>query len=151
MLNHIMKKIRRASFTVVQQSMHPTLRHGDKLIAFKRRDPIPLKRGNIVLVKRENQTPPQSIKRIIGLPTEDLSISAGRVWINGQVLEKLKITFEPLIKFGPVKIPPAHYFLIGDNVNDSEDSRDFGPVPLDDITHKAIAVYYPPHHFKFLV
>jgi signal peptidase I len=146
-----MKKMRRASFTVDQNSMFPTLKHRDKLIAFQKNHSNPLKRGDIVIFNGKAALTEKMVKRVVGLPEETISISAGVCRINGDPLRKPEYRFDSLYKHGPIVIPPKHYFLIGDNVKDSEDSRDFGPVPVEDITHKAIAVYWPPYHFTILV
>jgi signal peptidase I len=131
--------------------MLPTIRHNDGILALQRAAKTKLRRGDIVVIKRDGQDPARIIKRIVGLPTENLSITSGRLWVNGLEVQKPRYSFDPTYRFGPIRVPLEHYFVLGDNVKDSEDSRDFGPVPIEDITHKAVAVYWPPQHIKLLV
>jgi signal peptidase I len=88
------------------------------------------------------------IKRIIGLPGDRLKVIKGRAYINGKELKEpyirpdasCPICNEPR----EITIPPGHFFMMGDNRGQSDDSRDWGPVPKGWIIGKAFFTYWPP-------
>lgn len=101
-------------------------------------------RGDIVILhprQRYDQT--DLVKRVVGIPGDVFEIRDGTVVINGRKLE------EPYVKepwrgdLPPIMIPPDHYFVMGDNRNQSLDSRSFGLVDEDDIVGKAIVSWWP--------
>jgi signal peptidase I len=89
------------------------------------------------------------IKRIIGLPGDRLKVIKGHAYINGKELNEpyirpdasCPICNEPR----EITIPPGHFFMMGDNRGESDDSRDWGPVPKGWIIGKAFFTYWPPH------
>lgn len=98
-------------------------------------------------------TPPQLIgeryvKRAIGLPGELLEIRNGGVYINNIRLAEPQKKNEDYIDFGPIRIPPKHYFFMGDNRPRSSDSRVWGVVPDDNILGKASMVIWPLKSIK---
>ena len=128
-------------FLVPSRSMEPTLKPGDKVISFRARE---IKRGDLVVFKNPLNKKEILVKRVIALPGETISIKGGKVFVNGKYL------YEPYIKEPPsyyvtaTKIPPNHYFVLGDNRNNSEDSSVYGPIPRDLIIGKDIFIYWPP-------
>jgi signal peptidase I len=88
------------------------------------------------------------IKRIVAEPGDTLSIQDGHPVVNGQLIDESFI--RPCRPGGacnlpkPITIPPDHYFMMGDNRGESDDSRFWGPVPRDWIIGKAFATYWPP-------
>jgi signal peptidase I len=86
------------------------------------------------------------VKRLIGLPGEVVSERAGRVYVDGRRLD------EPYVPPGRrddatrtwPRVPPSSYFMMGDNRNDSCDSRAWGPVPRGNLIGPVLAVYWPP-------
>ncbi len=90
------------------------------------------------------------IKRIVAGPGDVVSIRNGHPVVNGKVKnEESYIT--PCGSGGggcdmptPIKIPPGHYFMMGDNRGASDDSRFWGPIPREWIIGKAFATYWPP-------
>lgn len=93
------------------------------------------------------------IKRIVGLPGEVIEARDGHLLIDGRPLT------EPYLPdglrtddFGPVTVPEGHVFVMGDNRPNSHDSRfeDIGPIPIDSIVGRAIALVWPPSRAAFL-
>ncbi|ABX42763.1 signal peptidase I [Lachnoclostridium phytofermentans ISDg] len=130
--------------TMLGESMEITLQDEDKIVinklAYKFRDP---KRYDIIVFKQSgNEHSYYNIKRVIGLPGERVKILDGVVYVNGEALE------EPMV-VDPIRIPGLadeeftldedEFFVLGDNRNNSEDSRfaNIGNVVKDDIIGKA--------------
>ncbi|HEY2602754.1 MAG TPA: signal peptidase I [Thermoleophilaceae bacterium] len=94
------------------------------------------------------------IKRIIGLPGDHLKVIKGRAYINGRELNEPYIRPDPSCPIcnepREITIPPGHFFMMGDNRGQSDDSRDWGPVPKGWIIGKAFFTYWPPHRIGTL-
>lgn len=116
-------------------SMAPTFTPGSRVYTA----PIstPLKRGDIVLVDDGNKE--YALKRIVGLPGETLHMWRGYVFINRKMLRepyltKHTYTFpDPLSELGRFKLAPNQFFIMGDNREQSIDSRRYGPVDRSQI------------------
>lgn len=92
------------------------------------------------------------IKRIIGLPGEEVLIRDGTVYIDGEALDEPYVParyFDPS-SFGPVIVPPNSYFVLGDHRNSSNDSRSWGFVPYQSIFGKAVLRYWPIGKFGLI-
>jgi len=104
-------------------------------------------RGDIIVLEDPRDPGIDLIKRVIGLPGDTFEIIQGKVFINGHLLE------EPYIKapwrgsLPEVTIPPGEYFVMGDNRDNSQDSRSLGLVPKDLIIGKALLAYWPLSDF----
>ncbi|OPX83756.1 MAG: Signal peptidase I T [Pelotomaculum sp. PtaB.Bin104] len=127
-------------------SMLPTLKVGDRLLIEK----VSLRvsgvdRGNIVVFK----APPASrldevmIKRVVGLPGDTVSIKRGIVYVNGNPLEEPYELEKPREDFKLFTVPENSIFVMGDNRNNSYDSRFWGVVPMELVIGKALFCYYP--------
>lgn len=111
-------------------------------------------RGDIVVFKFPEEPERDFIKRVIGLPGETLEVRRKRVFINGEALDEPYLDgqmpkmpepgFEvkPRDAFGPMTIPDGHYFMMGDNRDNSQDSRFWGPLPHAYLKGKAMIVYW---------
>jgi len=102
-------------------------------ISYRFKEP---QRGDIVVFKYPNDTKQYFIKRVIGLPGERVKIENNQVYINGTKLNEPYLapgteTVLPLRGYGDVELGSDEYFLLGDNRNESLDSRIFGPVKSD--------------------
>jgi signal peptidase I len=93
------------------------------------------------------------IKRIVAVPGDTLSIQDGHAIVNGK---REKDNFTQPCAPGtcnfprPIKIPPGHFFMMGDNRGASDDSRFWGPVPQKWIIGQAFATYWPPKRWGIL-
>ncbi len=136
-------------FRIEQVSMEPNLHEGEYVIVDKvsygLRDP---QRGEIVVLKRANQ--PDLIKRVIGLPNETLEVRDGQVFVNGAPLNEPYIQGPINQTMSPQQIEAGQYFVMGDNRNNSSDSRSFGAIPRNDIVGRAWIIYWPPKDWQVL-
>ena len=146
-INAISERIRVESI-----SMQPTLYPGDYVIVNKlaywlNKNPH---RGDVI-VFRYPPNPEQIpyIKRIIGLPGDQIHIINGKIYINGELMLEpyLKVTTN---RGGDWTVPANQLFVMGDNRNNSSDSRSWGFVPFANIIGRAELIYLPPQHWSFL-
>lgn len=149
------------------ESMNPTLEHGDRLFAVKINQifkNVP-KKGSIVIVdgntsrdrtlideikdsaivstivRRKNRD--LLIKRVIGVPGDVIEFRNNRLYRNGELLEEEYILEEMNMVNGTIEVPEDHLFVMGDNRNNSKDSRAIGPVPLKNVRAKVIIRLFP--------
>jgi len=102
----------------------------------------PPERGDVVVLLRPGER--DYIKRIIGLPGDTVEVKNGQVLVNGVVLDEPYIT-DPARQNVPARqVEPERYFVMGDNRNNSSDSRSFGTISAKDIVGRAWIVYWPP-------
>jgi signal peptidase I len=129
-----------------------------------------VQRGDIVVF--HHPSPPLLIKRVVGLPGDRIRIEDGRVMVNEVSLEEPYVTFEPgalnagpeefpartypnplvtadwwqqmkkLTRNGELVVPSGMYFMLGDNRNNSEDSRFWGLVPREAIIARPVVIYF---------
>lgn len=112
-----------------------------------------LERGDIVVFWFPNDPDKSYVKRIIGLPDETVEVRDGRVFINGQELREDYLDLEhnqTLQGSAPKKVDKHHYFVMGDNRDNSSDSRYWGLVPEKYIYGKAFFRYWSPSKMGFL-
>ena len=106
------------------KAMEPALKEGDRI--FINRSPEKLERGDIVLFYYPADQTKSYIKRIIGLPNEVVEVREGKVVINGKNLEESYVdpkNNQALFSRKKVKIPEDSYYVLGDNRDNSNDSR----------------------------
>lgn len=90
------------------------------------------------------------VKRVVGLPGEEIGIYNGHVYINGKRLEEPYMK-EPMIGDAVAyRIPEGTIFVMGDNRNNSEDSRVWGPIPVASVLGRAKLLFWPLSKFKVL-
>ena len=157
------------AFSIPSASMQPTLLVGDYLLvnkfSFGIRNPftnkvwIPLwqpQRGDIVVFIFPQDPSKDYIKRIIGLPGDKVQVVNKKLFLNDKPLETPQAVYTDDIiipaphrptesardNFGPVKVPPNAYFVMGDNRDHSYDSRFWGFVPMDYLRGRAFIIYF---------
>lgn len=162
------------NFKVEGTSMEPTLHHNEFLIinkaAYARIDGTPLERliapahassgasgprylfgeparGDIVVFRYPQQPEKDFIKRIIAIPGDTIEIRAGRVLLNGRLLDEPYARDGATYEMSPRVVPPGQYFVLGDNRPNSSDSHVWGFVPADNLIGKAWFAYWPPSHW----
>lgn len=134
------------SFLVQGNSMEPGLHNGQRLLVEKLSYRVrPPQRGEIVVFRYPLDPRRKFIKRIIGIPGDEIFIKDRRVYVNGLPLEEDYINGPTYGAYGPAVVPPDSYFVLGDNRNNSDDSRfpDVGFVPRKNIVGRALFIYWP--------
>lgn len=153
------------AFKIPTGSMKPNLLVGDHLIVNKfifaptasalERALLPMRpirRGDIIVFKFPEEPERDFIKRVIGLPGETLELENQTMIINGQPLaeEYAHYLFAPAVdttgdlrrKYGPVTVPAGHFFMMGDNRDDSQDGRFWGFLPQSYVKGRALFIYW---------
>jgi signal peptidase I len=136
------------SYTVVMSSMEPNFQQGECIMVNKvcYRSSAP-QRGQVIIFDPPFDSPHPYIKRVIGLPGETVEIKDGQVFINEIPIDEPYIFPEPPQNnkdYGPEVLSDDEYFVLGDNRNNSNDSRAGWTVPRDNIIGKAWFIYWPP-------
>ncbi len=142
---------------VLGNSMHPTYKNGEYLMAnkltFRFGKP---RRGDVIIFKYSDTQ--DFIKRIIGIPGDRVMVKDGRVYINGNQLNETNYLAETVYTSGgdylaegqTIAIGENEYFVLGDNRPHSSDSRTFGPITENQIKGKAWIVYLPISEFRIV-
>ncbi|MCB0194946.1 MAG: signal peptidase I [Anaerolineae bacterium] len=107
-------------------------------------------RGHVVVIRIEEQNDELLIKRVIGLPGDVIEIHDGQVFVNNQPLNEPYLSSVTSGFYGPVTIPPLHIFVLGDNRSFSNDSRNFGTIPLKNVVGRAWFSYWPAEQIGFV-
>jgi signal peptidase I len=157
------------AFKIPTGSMEPNLLVGDHLLVNKfkfapaltsaERVLLPIdeiKRGDVIVFKYPEDPERDFIKRVIGLPGDTIELRNKKVHINGKPLDEpyahflfpadedgpADANFDVRRQYGPVTVPADHYFMMGDNRDNSQDSRYWGFLPRSYIKGKALFVYF---------
>ena len=159
------------AFKIPTGSMENNLLIGDHLLVNKfidaptatglERTLLPIgqiRRGDVLVFKYPVEPDRDFIKRVIGLPGETLELKEKKIYINGKPIDEPYVHFleEPRRNaelsevtssdvrenYGPVKVPPNQYFMMGDNRDNSADSRYWGFMPRDYVKGKALLIYW---------
>jgi signal peptidase I len=114
-----------------------------------------IRRGDIVVFKYPDQPERDFIKRVVGLPGETIELRNKKVYVNGNPVEEPYVhflegshassevtSFDVRERYGPVTVPPEQYFVMGDNRDNSQDSRYWGFLPRHYIKGKALMIYW---------
>lgn len=157
------------AFKIPTGSMEPNLLVGDHLIVNKmvfapavtgaERALLPgraIRRGDVIVFKFPKEPERDFIKRVIGLPGDRLELRRKQIYVNGAALDETAYAhynrpltpdgmvppMEQLENYGPVVVPTGQYFMMGDNRDDSEDSRFWGFLPESYVKGKALFIYF---------
>ena len=156
------------NYRVEGPSMRPTLDEGEYVIVNKllylRLEPHELARlvpyldvednrslfpfhepshGEVVIFRFPKDESRDFIKRVIGVPGDTIEIKSGQVIRNGVVVDEPYVTLRDGTSMAPVVVPPDAYFVLGDNRRASNDSRDWGAVPAENIIGRAWLGFWP--------
>jgi signal peptidase I len=117
-----------------------------------------IKRGDVIVFKYPEEPDRDFIKRVIGLPGETVEVREKKVYINGVGLNEPYVhflqppstnsefyettSFDVRERYGPVTVPSNQYFVMGDNRDNSQDSRYWGFLPRDNVKGKALVIYW---------
>jgi len=139
-------------FYIPSGSMIPTLQVGDRIIVSKLSYHFTKPNlGDIMVFKFPLDPSTDFVKRTIGTGKDTVESRNSELYINDK---RVKENYLPsdlhFDDFGPVKVPPGNYFMMGDNRNHSQDSRAWGLLPEDNIIGKAVLIYWPLNHIKLL-
>jgi signal peptidase I len=144
------------TFKIPSGSMEEALLIGDQLIVDKFGS-RPIARGQILVFKAPAEPETDLIKRVIGLPGETVEVRDKTVYVDGKPLDEpyVRFLFESSVleqasvaggdvrrRYGPAKIPQDHYFMMGDNRDNSRDSRFWGFMPREHVRGRALFVYF---------
>src|SRR5436305_2435350 len=144
------------AFYIPSDSMNPTLVQKDRVLVNKLSYHFhDVYRGDIVVFKRppgENDPKIKDlIKRVIGLPGDTIEGRDGQIVVDGRVLnESYTAKNSPISDFPARKVPPGHFFVMGDNRGNSKDSRVFGPIAKSLIVGRAFIRVWPLSHISLL-
>lgn len=146
-----------AHFVVDGSSMEPTLQSGDRVfvnkLSYRLHDP---NRGDVVVLhQRSGASERDLIKRVIGLPGEEIEMQSCQVLVDGAALTEPYLAPETVNgdcggDFEPVLVPDDTVFVMGDNRGGSQDSRQLGPISYDDLVGRAFVVFWPIGDWQWL-
>jgi signal peptidase I len=125
-------------------SMLPNLHEGEFVVvnrlAYRWEEPI---RGDIIVFRFPGNEEKRYIKRVIGVGGDLVSIHDGQVTVNGSILEEPYIAAPPVYE-GEWYVKPGDVFVLGDNRNNSNDSKNWVTLERKEIIGKAVFIYWPP-------
>ena len=126
-------------------SMAPRIHDGDRILI----DHLSyvfgeVQRGDIVVLKYPLDPSVDYIKRVVGLPGDEVLLEDGEVWVNGVRIDEPYVDEPDPFSRQRVRVKPAHFFVLGDNRPRSSDSREFGLVPQDYIRGRVELRVWPP-------
>jgi signal peptidase I len=139
------------SFKVYGSSMLPTIEEGEYIMVSKAayffHQPH---RGDIIVFDSPQDPRTDLIKRIIGLPGDTVEIRDNKVFVDGTPLTESYIFEPPRYEMAEEEIPADHYFVLGDNRNNSSDSHRGWTVPRQNIIGRAWITYWPPYQWGLI-
>jgi signal peptidase I len=138
-------------FSVYGCCMEPNLRTGERVLAsrFSYWFNGP-KRGDVVIFKYPADPSKNYVKRVVGLPGDEVEIREGRLSVNGTPLDEPYKLNEAHGDYGPEVVKAGNLFVLGDNRDQSNDSRYWGELPMANVQAKAVLLYWPLNRWHFI-
>ena len=141
-------------FSIPSASMEPTLRIGDRVLVYRLAyDFHSPRRGDVIVFHEPGQPTATTplVKRVAAVAGDSVAVHDGYLYLNGTRQEEPFIMGHPIQKgFAAVTVPPGSLWVMGDNRNDSGDSRVFGAVSVKAVIGRAFVVYWPFNHWRGL-
>lgn len=143
------------AFWIPSASMETTLLISDRVLVNKVSYQLhDINRGDVVVFANPDfqpGDPKDLIKRVIGLPGDTVEAHENSIYINGKRLEEPYLDEgERTLDFDPIVVPEEHVFVMGDNRDESLDSRVFGPISTELVTGRAFVLFWPPNRISAL-
>ena len=110
----------------------------------------PPRRGEVIIFRFPANPKRDFVKRVIGVPGDTIEIQRGKVLVNGVALNEPYVTHTDRNDMTETRVPPKSYFVLGDNRRASNDSRDWGPVPAENIIGRAWVSFWPLNRWHAL-
>jgi signal peptidase I len=107
-------------------------------------------RGEVIIFHFPRDPSRDFVKRVIGVPGDTVEIRRGQVYVNGIALDEPYIARRDSRTVAETRVGPDSYYVLGDNRGVSQDSRDWGPVPSENIVGRAWVSYWPLENFRIL-
>lgn len=126
-------------YRIASGSMEPAL-HRDDYVFVNKLGGRPPKRGDVVVFRHGHDPERNYVKRLVGLPGDRVEVRDGRVYVNGQILPDPKTDPGATPNVPEQPVPPGSCFVLGEDLANSKDSREFGPVAADAIVGPAVYV-----------
>jgi signal peptidase I len=147
----VIRTVAMESFVVQGSSMEPTLLNSERLLVnklvYRFHPPSP---GDVIVFRYPRAPDRDYVKRVVAVAGDTIEIKLGRVYVNGRLVTEPYLARAGSGSFPLMEVPAGHVFVLGDNRANSDDSRAFGPVPLDLIKGKAFFVFWPVGRMKAL-
>ncbi|MBT3669100.1 MAG: signal peptidase I [Chloroflexi bacterium] len=129
-------------------SMEPTYHNNNYIVVSKLTYKFKeISRGDVIVFEYPLAPDEDFIKRVIGLPGDEIEVTGGKVYLNGRVLDESYIVAAPIREQPLYVVPEESLFVMGDNRNNSSDSRTWGSLPIENIIGKTVFVYWPISDF----
>lgn len=136
------------TFEVTNKSMNPTFVEGDKVLVLKHSSVFnKINRFDVIVIK-DQVSNVNLIKRVVGIGGDSIKIKDERLYINGVIMEHSMYSFKKR-ENAYYEVPSGEFFVLGDNVLFSEDSRHFGFIKKENILGRVFLIFNPHDHFKF--
>lgn len=129
-------------------SMEPSFYHNNYVIVSRLSYSFgEIERGDVIVFPFPRNPEEDYIKRVVGLPGDTVEVVDGVVYVNETEIIEPYILASPTRELSPRVVSDGMVFVMGDNRNNSSDSREWGPLAVEDILGKAVFVYWPPEDF----